>query len=191
MGRELLHQYLKSRAAETPETPEKNTGFQPKPAWIKACTPETPETSINTDSRENFQTRPFGEAVNDPASSEPPALVQSPVTPKPAQALDPDRWCWPHSSAMTGREIDTMVERTALFNRRGLPALEAELLADKLVNRDREDDDRRLCLECVNLSRAGGAMRCNQWQRAGMGAAGIPAGLVLVLQRCDGFKPTR
>ena len=44
-------------------------------------------------------------------------------------ANDPDRWCWPHSSAMTGREIDTMVERTALFNQRGLPALDAELLA--------------------------------------------------------------
>ncbi|CAN5533106.1 hypothetical protein BH10PSE16_BH10PSE16_33020 [soil metagenome] len=100
---------------------------------------------------------------------------------------NPDRWCWPHSSAMTGREIDTMAERTALFNRRGLPALEAELLADKLVNRDREADDRRLCLECAHLSRAGG-LRCAQWQRAGLGAPGIPAGMAVLLQRCDGFK---
>lgn len=89
---------------------------------------------------------------------------------------------------MTGREIDTMAERTALFNRRGLATLEAELLADKLVTRDREADDRRLCLECAHLSRAGGAMRCAQWQWAGLGAPGIPAGLHLVLQRCDGFK---
>lgn len=101
---------------------------------------------------------------------------------------DPDRWCWPHSSAMNGREIDTMIERTSLFNRRGLAALEAELLSDKLVTRDRDGDDRRLCLECVQLSGRVGAVRCAQWQRAGLGAPGVPAGLVMVLQRCDGFK---
>ena len=52
-----------------------------------------------------------------------------------------------------------MVERSSLFNRRGLQALDAELLADKLVNRDREADERRLCLECSHLSRVGG-WRC-------------------------------
>lgn len=101
---------------------------------------------------------------------------------------DPDRWCWPHGSAMTGREIDAMAERTSLFNRRGLEALEAELLADKLVNRDREADDRRLCLECAYLSGRAGAMRCAQWQRAELGAPGIPSGMTTQLQRCDGFK---
>ena len=111
------------------------------------------------------------------------------ATADPAALPDPDRWCWPHSSAMTGREIDTMVERTAMFNRRGLPALNAELLADKLVTRDRGGDDRRLCLECAHLSRAGGAMRCAQWQRAGLGTPNLPAGLALQLQRCGGFKP--
>ena len=108
--------------------------------------------------------------------------------PAPKAPADPDRWCWPHSSAMTGREIDTIAERTHLFNRRGLPALDAELLADKLVLRDRESDDRRLCLECAHLSGRAGSMRCAQWQRAGLGAAGVPAGFHLVLQRCDGFK---
>jgi len=108
---------------------------------------------------------------------------------EPAELSDPDRWCWPHSSAMTGLEIDTMVERTALFNRRGLPALQADLLADKLVTRDREGDDRRLCLECTHLRRAGGAMRCAQWQRAGLGALNLPAGLAMQLQRCEIFKP--
>lgn len=129
-------------------------------------------------------------AANDPVQTV--GLMVNPVlatlvTPEPAAMPDPDRWCWPHSSAMTGREIDTMIERTGLFNRRGLSALEAELLADKLVNRDREADDRRLCLECAHLSRAGG-LRCAQWQRAGLGAPGVPAGLHLVLQRCNGFK---
>jgi hypothetical protein len=117
------------------------------------------------------------------SSGEVSTLVSSTAAAMP----DPDRWCWPHSQAMTGREIDTMVERTHLFNRRGLAALDAELLADKLVTRDRESDDRRLCMECAHLSRAG-VMRCAQWQRAGLGAPGVPAGLALVLQRCDGFK---
>ena len=117
------------------------------------------------------------------SSGEVSTLVSSPA----AVIDDPDRWCWPHSTAMTGREIDTMVERTHLFNRRGLAALDAELLADKLVTRDREADDRRLCMECAHLSRAG-VMRCAQWQRAELGAPGVPAGLHLVLQRCDGFK---
>lgn len=190
MGLKSLMAHLKSRAADTPDTSAVSMPYQPKPAWIKACTSDTADTSKNTDSREIFQTRPFGEAVNDPASAE-PGLEEPPAPASPAPELDPDRWCWPHSTAMNTAEIEAFTQRTILFNRRGLPALEAELLADKLVNRDRDGDDRRLCLECGNLSRAGGAMRCNQWQRAGMGAAGIPAALVLVLQRCDGFKPTR
>ena len=103
-------------------------------------------------------------------------------------AADPDRWAWPYSQAMTGREIDTFTARLHLFTRRGQVDSDAERLADKLMIRDRESDDRRLCLECVNLAGRAGAWRCNQWQRVGLDAAGLPAGLVLVLQRCDGFK---
>jgi len=46
----------------------------------------------------------------------------------------------------------------------------------------RDRDDRRLCLECAHLSGRAGAMRCARWQRAGLGQAGIPSGLVLQLQ---------
>ena len=117
-------------------------------------------------------------AANDPAAA----------TLQPAEMLDPDRWCWPHSSAMTGQEIDTMVERTNLFNLRGQTTLEAELLAYGLVGRDRDLDNRRLCMECKHLSGPAAAMRCAQWQRAGLGQPGIPAGLQTQLQRCDGFS---
>ena len=101
---------------------------------------------------------------------------------------DPDRWCWPHSDAMNTGEIDALTARLSHFTRRGLIELESEKLADKLVLRDRESDDRRLCLECAHLAGRAGAMRCAQWQRAGLGAAGVPAGFHLVLQRCDSFK---
>ena len=64
----------------------------------------------------------------------------------------PDRWCWPHSEAMNGREIDTFMARVARFTGKGLGLDDAEALADKLVRRDREPDDRGLCLECIHLS---------------------------------------
>lgn len=143
------------------------------------------------------KTQALSPAANDPAQAVgrlvnpvPAALAdtQMLVVSSTAAAIDdPDRWGWPHSSAITGREIDALIERTSLFIRRGLPALEAELLADKLT-RDRDWDDRRLCLECAHLSGRAGAMRCARWQRAGLGQAGIPAGLALQLQRCSGFE---
>ena len=100
---------------------------------------------------------------------------------------DPDRWCWPHSTAMNGGEVDTFTQRLHQFTRHGLAEPEAETLADKLVTRDREADGRRLCLECLQLKSGGGRLSCNQWQRARLGAAGLPANLAQQLQRCDSF----
>jgi hypothetical protein len=106
---------------------------------------------------------------------------------------DPDRWCWPHSSAMNGAEIDTLTTRQALFTDKGMSLDEAEALADKLVLRDRDADDRRLCLECSNFQgHRTSAWRCGEWQRAGIAQqakdAQLSAALVLQLQRCSGFK---
>ena len=105
---------------------------------------------------------------------------------------DLDRWCWPHSQAMTGAEIDIFTARLRYFSGRGLVAHDAERLADKLVTRDRESDDSRLCLECVHLAgHSAGAMRCTNWQRAGVAMrakdAQLSAALVCQLQCCDGF----
>lgn len=105
-------------------------------------------------------------------------------------ATDPDRWCWPHSEAMKGREIDTFTARLARFTDRGLSLADAEQQADRLVIRDREGDDRRLCLECAHLHGAG-RWRCGNWHRAEVATqlkdAHIPRALVLTLQRCPGF----
>ena len=107
-------------------------------------------------------------------------------------APDPDRWCWPHSQAMTGREIDTFTVRLHHFTRRGLAEPEAERLADKLVTRDREADDRRLCLECTHLAGRAGVWGCRNWQQAAIASkardAQLPAALVIQPQRCNGFK---
>ena len=167
--------YLKSRqVTETPETPlkphetpEQGMGFQKKTlinqVLISTETPETPETSKNTDSRKNSQ------------------ILHKTGALKPAtEPQDFDRWCWPHGEAMSRREIEVFMKRDSQFQRRGMSAEEAEKLADKLVKRDRDDDDRRLCLECQNLTGRPGAWRCGQ-QRVG-------SDCVLLPKRCDSFR---
>ena len=85
-------------------------------------------------------------------------------------APDADRWCWPNSTAMTGAEIDTFTARVSRFTEKGLILDDAEALADRLVIRDRESDDRRLCLECTCIVGHAGSWSCRNWLRAGIGA---------------------
>ena len=102
---------------------------------------------------------------------------------------DPDRHCWPHSTAMTGRQIDAFTARLSRFADKGLSLDEGEALADKLVIRDRESDHRGCCTECRHLAGYGSASwRCYNWKGAGVGASRLPLVLVLMLQRCDEFE---
>jgi hypothetical protein len=110
---------------------------------------------------------------------------------------DLDRWCWPHSSAMNDVEIDTFAARLHQFTDKGLARMDSEALADKLVVRDREQDDRRVCLECKHFAGHGAvSWHCCNWHTAGVALrssdAQLPAVLVVQLQRCNGFtaQPT-
>ena len=109
-----------------------------------------------------------------------------------APSPDPDRWCWPDSDAMNSGEIDTFTARLHHFTRRGMTEPDAEELADKLMKRHRDSDDRGLCLECVHLSGYAGSWGCRNGQRAGLASQGqavpLSAALVHQLKRCDGFK---
>lgn len=58
---------------------------------------------------------------------------------KPFQT--PDRWCWPHSSAMSTAEIDAFTVRLARFTDKAVPGRRRSA-ADKLVTRDRDNDSR-------------------------------------------------
>lgn len=105
---------------------------------------------------------------------------------------NPDRWCYPNSTAMNTREIDLFAARLARLTDKGVPAADAEPLADKLVTRDREQDDRRLCLECTHLLGYGRtSWRCSNWQQAGISVSArdnqLAPDLAMQLQRCDGF----
>lgn len=76
--------------------------------------------------------------------------------------------------AWSQREMDRFVFRAALFRRRGEPEARAEAVAERLVQRDRDRDDRRLCLECQHLQPA---YRCDRG-----------ASIRDVFQRCDHFS---
>ena len=101
-------------------------------------------------------------------------------------ARDPDRHCWPHSSAMNSTEIDTMQSRLALFANRGLNERDADLLADDLKRRDREQGDLHLCLECVRLDRRGRCLAAAAGELPGADSRLEP--VVTILMRCEAFK---
>lgn len=104
-----------------------------------------------------------------------------------------DRWAWPHSPAMNTAEIETFAARVARFAAKGLSDGDAEALADKLVTRDRDGDDRRLCVECAHLViRAGRGGSCRNGRPAGLGimagAVELPQDWIVLLQNCPGFR---
>ena len=106
---------------------------------------------------------------------------------------DPERWCWPNSSAMTEAEIDAFNVRLLLFTSKGLSLVCGQALAMRLSERDRDLDDRRVCLECTHLSQG---WRCKNWFIASGGfnprRTSLAEQLVLQLQRCNGFnEPVR
>ena len=107
------------------------------------------------------------------------------------QTTGPDHGCWPDSPAMNAREIDTFTRRLERFTRKGLRLADAEALADTLVRRDRETDDRRLCLECRHLQGGVGRWHCGNGLVAGVtlraADAQLPGELARQLQRCAGF----
>lgn len=116
-------------------------------------------------------------------------------TPKLAAIDDPGRWCWPYSTAMTGGEMDTFAARLARFPIKGVIHADAESMADRLLQRDRENDDRRACLECDHLVGYGRASwRCGNWQAAGIAIHAhdnhLSGDFAQQLQRCDGFADT-
>lgn len=183
----------RSSTHATNATPPQNVAFVASTAEVNLTTERHPAAHLPQPSLRPVQT--IGKATN--ATTTPNvAFVASPPSVKPTAEVqtDPDWWCWPHSSAMNTLEIDTFIVRVEQFSRKGVSLAEAELLAERLVLRDRDEDDRQLCLECPHLQGDVGRWRCANAQRAGMAVgtanAPLPAGLTQQLQRCPGLTPT-
>lgn len=94
--------------------------------------------------------------------------------------------CWPHGQAWNAVEIDRFNGRVVAFTGRGVGLAQSEALAEKLVLRDRDGDDRRLCLECRHLASNG---RCVADGRGLIAGASVRLEPVpTILQRCEGFR---
>jgi hypothetical protein len=95
---------------------------------------------------------------------------------------EPDRLaavCW------TDDDITSFLVRRDRLLRLGWGESESEQLAERLVQRDREqDDDRVSCAECAHY-RPG---RCGDYRRAGLQAPEVGRDWVTMLQRCPAFK---
>lgn len=104
---------------------------------------------------------------------------------------DPHGHCCPQSMAMHAAEIDLFSKRRQVFLAKGLDEASADGLADKLVIRDRDGDDRRVCLECSHL-KGFSVLRCDNWKAAGIAStsdtAFVDKCFCMLLQRCDGFS---
>ena len=100
--------------------------------------------------------------------------------------MTPDQGDAFHAGGWDDAEIDTFMAREARFMRLGRVA-DAEHLAERLTLRDREQDDRRLCLECAALA---DGRRCEVAAHGRLPGADRRHEPVLnILQRCPGFKP--
>lgn len=89
-----------------------------------------------------------------------------------------------HVCGWSSAEIFTFTARAACFDRIGRP--DAEHLAERLTLRDRDLDDRRMCVECRELESSG---RCGAARRGEVPSADRrlePAQNVLM--RCGRFK---
>ena len=89
-----------------------------------------------------------------------------------------------HAGGWDDAEIGAFTARQARFTRMGRLA-DADHLAERLTLRDRQHDDRRLCLECAALADNG---RCLVAARGRLpGASRRLEPVPTMLQRCEGF----
>ena len=119
--------------------------------------------------------------------TKPTPIIATPVMPLLSGvtgAAVSDAWCWPQSDAMNGAEIDAFTKRVHLFARHGNGEAQADELGDLLVLRDRQLDDRRMCLECRSY-RPG---RCGNHRVARLNSPELGRDLAELLQRCRGFS---
>jgi hypothetical protein len=105
-------------------------------------------------------------------------LTERQAAPEPEPPAPGPHQSWSHYTPANAAEIARMAARVERAEALGLSAREADALADRLHLRDREGDDRRLCIECQHIRASGTGWRC-----ASLGS--IPREWVATqLQRC-------
>ena len=89
--------------------------------------------------------------------------------------------------AWTDADIVAYLGRRARLVRWGWTEANAERLAERLVKRDREQDERVSCTDCRHY-RPG---RCGNHRTAGLYSSEVGRDLATLLQRCPGFETQR
>lgn len=98
--------------------------------------------------------------------------------------LTPEQGDECHAGGWDDPEIDAFKARQARFTRMGRTA-DVEHLAERLTLRDREHDDRRLCLECAARADNGRCLVAARGRLPGADRRLEP--VPIILQRCPGF----
>lgn len=117
------------------------------------------------------------QAEADPPPPAPPRRSGNPL-------MTPEHSDECHAGGWDDAEIDAYLAREARFTRLGRAA-DAEHLAERLTLRDRQHDDRRLCLECAALADNRRCLVAARGRLAGADRRLEP--VPTILQRCEGF----
>ena len=88
-----------------------------------------------------------------------------------------------HAGGWTDAEIATFTARHVRLLALRFSGGDADDLAERLTLRDRDGDERRLCVECAHYRRG----RCMQAAQSGVGPE--VGALAVVLQHCPAFGP--
>jgi hypothetical protein len=96
-------------------------------------------------------------------------------------AMDP---LAPALTNWTGDAIARFVRRRDRLQRWGWAEADAEALAERLAQRDREGDSRRVCFECEHYVPG----HCANHKRAQLATQEVGRSLATMLQRCPGFS---
>ncbi|MDL2339490.1 MAG: hypothetical protein QFE16_16775 [Pseudomonadota bacterium] len=90
----------------------------------------------------------------------------------------------PPATGWTDADITRFLDRRARLMRWGWPETEAEALADRLVRRDRDTDERVSCIDCGHYQPG----RCGNHRRAGLNVAEVGRDLASLLQHCPAWS---
>jgi hypothetical protein len=189
MGAPDLIQHLRSRGVTLTPRDDGNLSVRPKGVLtddereqIKAHKPELiaylrqqhQPTLIDWTARARAH---FGTAPIHPAPATEPAPPHVFNLPDSVRAL----------LGLDDGEITRMVGYATQARRHGLNVDDAEEIADRLTLRDRQHDDRRMCIECRSLELSGRCATARVGQLAGADRRFEPVKTVLI--RCAGFTP--
>ena len=90
-----------------------------------------------------------------------------------------------HAGAWDDAELSAFTTRVLVLQRRGIEADGADHLAERLTLRDRDGDDRRMCVECSHLGDGGRCLAAAAGRVHGADRRMEP--VPTILQRCEAF----